>query len=132
MRKVVVALFQVPDGRYVFQRRTDDAPVNAGLLGFFGGHVEDGESLDEAIKRELGEETSLNIGELTTSYNEKFVVDREGELIEYHLYNVPIEAADFKVYEGLGAEPYDLESVSKRDDLTSSVKYVVEKLIKKG
>lgn len=128
MKRLAVTLFVLPDGRYVFQRRTKDAPVNAGLLGFFGGHVEDGESFDEAVRRETKEETSLDVDKLNFVFRETFTVEREGERAEYCLYEVAVSNINFKVYEGVRAEAYSLDEVIARSDLTSSVKYVVEKL----
>lgn len=129
MKQVVVALLKLPTGEYVFQRRTNDAPVNAGLIGFFGGHVEGGETFDEAVRRELKEETSLELEKLTISYVESFIVDREGEQVEYHLYEAPIESANFNVYEGVAAESYNLDELLQRHDLTSSVEYVARSRI---
>lgn len=129
MKQLAVVLLKLPSGEYVFQRRTD-APVNPYLLGFFGGHVDEGETNDEAVRRELDEETSLNVDELDFNHIDDFVVDREGEEVEYHLYEVLISNMDFEVYEGERAEKYTVQDALKRDDLTSSVKYTLEKLSK--
>lgn len=130
MKHVAVTLLQLPDGKFVFQRRTYDAPVNAGLLGFFGGHIEDGETSDEAVRREISEETSLNIDKLTFSHREDFVVDREGEPVKYYLYSVAISDLSFEVYEGECAEALGPREALKRNDLSSSVSYVLEKIVK--
>lgn len=127
MKQLAVVLLKLPSGEYVFQRRTNDAPVNPGLLGFFGGHIEKGEDSDEAVRRELDEETSLDVDALIFKTVEDFIVDREGEEVEYHLYEVTIETMDFEVYEGERAEKYTIEEALKRDDLTSSVRYALQK-----
>ena len=130
MKQLAVVLLKLPSGAYVFQRRTEDAPVNAGLLGFFGGHVNEGEGAIEAARRELDEETSLQIDELPFTPVDDFVVDREGEEVEYHLYEVSTESMDCEVYEGERAEKYTIQEALTRDDLTSSVKYTLEKIAK--
>ena len=130
MKQLAVALLKLPDGKLVFQQRTTDAPINAGLLGVLGGHVEQGESNLEAVRRELSEETSLDVNSLTFSYSESFTVDREGEEVEYHLYEIDVPNADFKVYEGEKAEAHDPVEAVKRSDLTSSVKYTLKKIVK--
>ena len=130
MKKVVIASFRLPDGRFVFQRRTGSAPINAGLLGHFGGHVEEGESFDEAIRRELSEETSLPIKELVIKPLDHFVVDREGKLVEYHPYDILIQDLDFEVYEGAGAEAHVADEALDRSDLTSSVRHMLETFTK--
>jgi 8-oxo-dGTP pyrophosphatase MutT (NUDIX family) len=38
------------------QKRTKDAPVAAGMFGMFGGQIEDGESAETALFREVREE----------------------------------------------------------------------------
>ncbi len=126
MKKVVIASMYLPDGRVVLQRRTLDAPINAGLLGHFGGHVETGETFDQAIRRELAEETSLPIDELAIKPLLYFVVDREGKLVEYHPYEIMINDMSFDVYEGEKAEAYTVQEALERDDLTSSVKYMLQ------
>ena len=53
IQKFTLILFKLPDGRVVLQRRTKDAPYGAGLLGIFGGWVEEGETTDECLIREI-------------------------------------------------------------------------------
>ena len=126
VKKVAIAILVLPDGRLVFQRRTADAPVNAGLLGNFGGHVETGETYDEAIRRELREETSLPINKLDFKRLDHFIAMREGKAVEYHPYEIAIDTLDFDVFEGDGAEAYIPQDMLKRDDLTSSVRHILE------
>jgi len=46
------------DGQYCLfvQKRTKDAPLAPGMFGIFGGHIEDGESPETALFREVREE----------------------------------------------------------------------------
>jgi len=48
-----------PEGRILLQRRSDD-----GTWGLPGGAVEIGETLEEAARREVGEEVGLTVGAL--------------------------------------------------------------------
>lgn len=132
MYEVAIALLQLPDHRIVLQRRDDDAPSSAGKLGFFGGHIENGESPADAIRRELKEETSLNVPALDFEYQESFgaVVDTANgqETRNYYLYEVSIEDDTFKVYEGVRSETYKVHEALGRDDLTRSAERVLKQL----
>jgi predicted dehydrogenase/8-oxo-dGTP pyrophosphatase MutT (NUDIX family) len=58
----VAALIELPDGRYLLQRR-DPLPqiFYPDHWGCFGGAIDDGETPDEALRRELREELRLDI-----------------------------------------------------------------------
>ena len=58
--KVGVCFIVEMDGGVLIDRREDD-----GSLAFTGGTIEDGESVSEALTRELYEETGLEVGALT-------------------------------------------------------------------
>lgn len=62
----VGALLHTPDGRYLMQCR-DDIPgvYMAGYWGLFGGVMENGESADDAMRRELMEELAFEPTRLT-------------------------------------------------------------------
>ena len=49
----------VKDGRILLGRRRDDCDWLAGAWDVFGGHVEEGESGEQAIARELDEELGI-------------------------------------------------------------------------
>ena len=59
-RTVVVGLVRDADGRLLIQRRPDEAMLG-GLWEFPGGKVEPGEPLAEACRREVLEETGLDV-----------------------------------------------------------------------
>lgn len=62
MRHMHIALILIEQhGGYLLQRRGDDPQIGgAGLIGFFGGKIEAGESAEAAARRELREETSFD------------------------------------------------------------------------
>lgn len=57
------SLFTLSDaeGRILLQHRTDDAPVLAGMWGFFGGGVEGVETPEQALQREAREELEIEL-----------------------------------------------------------------------
>lgn len=133
MRQISLILLTLTDGRIVFQRRTKDAPVSPGLLGLFGGKVEAGETFDEAMDRELEEETSLKVQDLNIGFVQEYTLDFKGTKVEpstFHLYWAELANADFEVYEGDGAEVYSKSEALSRSDLTPSAAYVLNNILK--
>ncbi len=132
MKKITIILFQLPDGKFVLQRRTKDASYGAGLLGIFGGWVEDGETADQCLIREIKEETSLNTDTLDIKAIADFVIPAGEDLLEarhFYLYVGNVDSLDFEVYEGEGAEAYTLSELNNRDDLTASARYTFDNII---
>ena len=54
--------------RILLVQRSSDDPTGAGTWENAGGNVETGESLEEALKREIREETGLDVKILRTAY----------------------------------------------------------------
>ena len=136
MTEVSIAQLLLPNGDLVMQRRDQNTKIAPGLLGFFGGHVEDGEAPDEAMKRELAEETSLDVTTLDiTHLVTKEVPNPENKKepkIKVHFYRTMIDSDDFKVYEGQQAETYSLPELIKRLDIAPTAKRMVAYLIVSG
>lgn len=131
-QKFTIILFKLPDGRVILQRRTKDAPYGAGLLGIFGGWVEEGESVEECLLREIGEETSLNLSELHPRPITNFVIPAGQDFDKdrhFYLYEASVKSLDFEVYEGDGAEAFTVEEIRHRNDLTGSAKYTFDSII---
>jgi ADP-ribose pyrophosphatase YjhB (NUDIX family) len=132
-QKFTIILFKLPDGKFVLQRRTKDAPYGAGLLGIFGGWVEEGEAVTECLIREIKEETSLNTDDLEIKSITDFVIPASEDFDKdrhFYLYEGLIDSLDFEVYEGDGAEAFTISEISERSDLTASAKYTVDHIIK--
>ncbi|SRR6266404_2712368 len=127
--QIAAGLFRLPDGRIVLNRRGQSAPVSPGLLAFYGGHVDEGETPAQAIKREIGEETSLNPEHLKfkflANYKVKEMLDKE-----FFLYEVNVPNDRFEVYEGDGSESYLPEHILARMDITQSVRFAFEEVVK--
>jgi len=56
MEKVAVILLRNAGGEVLLQHRTKDAPTFPDHWAFFGGHIEDGETPEQAVVREALEE----------------------------------------------------------------------------
>lgn len=62
-KKLADAIVMTKDGKLLMQQRTPDWGKSAGKLTAFGGHVEDGETPLEALKRELKEELGADVND---------------------------------------------------------------------
>lgn len=132
-QKFTIIVFKLPDGRLVLQRRTKDAPYGAGLLGLFGGWVEEGETVEECLLREIQEETSLDTARLAIKPIADFVIPASEDFAKdrhFYLYEGAVDNLDFEVYEGDGAEAFTLAELAKREDLTGSARYVFKHIYK--
>ena len=120
----------LPDGRWVMQRRTNDAPRNAGLLGLFGGGLESGETPEQAARRELSEETDLD-PTLGIKYlcDIELLDDGNGNRQICTLFRMAIPSADFKYFEGSGIEVYSTEELTLRSDLAPVPKMALKTIL---
>lgn len=86
-KKIVVALKAIilSNSKALIIRRSLDDEIGAGTWEFVGGKIEFGETLEEAIKREVMEETSLEIsvGELLYAVTFKTNPDRQVVILTY-------------------------------------------------
>lgn len=129
VKTLAVIVLKLPDGRLVLQRRTSDAPVAAGKLGFFGGHIEAGETPEQCVRRELAEETSLDVDSLAIIPKVEFQLPASVNYAQdrhFHIFESTIPQDDFEVYEGVWAESYTTEELLQRDDVSEVVIQVLK------
>ncbi len=107
------------------QRRTSDAPYALGKLGVFGGQKNNNESPDECIRRELKEETSLDIKTLNITALSDFIISKGvyPEDRRFFVYESSIPKAEFAIFEGAAIEVYGIEELKGRQDLVEAVDY---------
>lgn len=132
VQKFTLILFKLPDGRIVLQRRTKDAPYGAGLLGIFGGWVEEDETVEESLLREIDEETSLHAKTLIPKLVTDFVIKAGADFSKdrhFYLYETDIANMDFDVYEGDGAEAFTIDEIKQRKDLTGSARHTFDSVL---
>ncbi|HET7827690.1 MAG TPA: NUDIX hydrolase [Candidatus Saccharimonadales bacterium] len=125
-KNVSCCLLKLPNGKFVFQRRTKDAPVEAYKLDLFGGHIEIREGALHALRREIAEETSLDVKHIKVHRIGTFR-SQDSPPIELHSYLAHITKPDFKVFEGLREEVYGLDEVLARSDVDPHTRLILEK-----
>lgn len=125
-KDLAIICLTLPDGRLIFQRRTDDAPTSPGMLGFFGGHLEEGEDPYAAAQRELAEETSIKESAELVLWGKFTTISPEGNPRKVYVYKLAVDTADFDIFEGAGIETYQLDEVLARDDVAPNLRTILE------
>lgn len=129
--RVVSALLVDARGWLLLQERDEHALVSPGQWGLVGGHLEDGEGWEEALRRELLEETGLSAGGLELWFDE---VVQHSPKVSSHLadrwqiWAGRTDAADSDVRLGEGRQIVfvDPERIRSGDlDLSASAAYVL-------
>ncbi|MGB9705536.1 MAG: NUDIX hydrolase [Pyrobaculum sp.] len=130
---VAVAAVAVKNGEVVLVKRK--YPPNPGKWSLPGGRVELGERLEEAVLRELREETGLT-GRVVKFLQPVEYIEREGPRVNYHfiilVYLVEVEG-DASPTASDDAEDVAVVPVGKalEMDLTKTTREVLEKLLSK-
>lgn len=133
IHKVAVARLRTKDGsKYLLQRRNHKTNLFPGGLGFFGGHIEEDESPEDCIRRELEEETSLDLGEISLEPTVAMAVlpERTGgeHIVEIHVFDALVHDAGFDVNEDAQLELHTMEEALAQPDLIPTTRYVMENI----
>jgi 8-oxo-dGTP diphosphatase len=99
-RSVSVLILYDDEGRVLLQHRTKDAPIFPSHWAFFGGGVEQGESPEQAVKRESFEELRYAVNAPRLLAAQRFTYDG----IEYtkHVFVEKYDGATLILGEGQG------------------------------
>jgi len=121
----------VNSSNLVFQRRDFQTTVYPGLLTFFGGRIEEGESPLEAFHREVGEETSYSPDDLRGVHAlllHHIVTLADGRNVQASLFEATVDDQPEYVYEGSGAELHSIEAALDRTDLAEIARTLIKDL----
>ncbi len=80
-----VSFMVLCDGRLLVERRSLDARTDPGIIAIPGEHIQRGESLVEAVQRELREETGLNCDSFTLIAEKCHSTPLENQTVYYYL-----------------------------------------------
>jgi 8-oxo-dGTP diphosphatase len=75
------------NGAVLVEKRRADDDADPGKVLLPGGHVESGESLQQALRREMKEELGIRV-EKATSIRVRFYTDSKGERQRIHYFHV--------------------------------------------
>lgn len=78
---VAVKALILDSGKILLLKRSDKSKHSAGVWETVGGRLEFGETPEEAIRREIDEETSLTVDNIELLYAEPYYMDEDTEVI---------------------------------------------------
>lgn len=107
-------LLIVTDDRKLLLHHRDDKPgiPHPGCWSGFGGAVEDGETAEEALRREVLEETGLKI-EQPFFLTEALDVEGDGRLVSLFYVEGGISLPDIDLHEGAGVGVHTIASLDR-------------------
>jgi 8-oxo-dGTP diphosphatase len=102
-RRVAVVFLVDPQGRVLMQHRDSHAKVSPNQWAMPGGKIEEGETPEEAARREVWEETGLTVTTLKhyVTGTRPSVTTADG-LVEMHVYCAPTDATQDDIVLGEG------------------------------
>lgn len=121
--KLAVAIIQDSEsGRVLLQHRDDNAKNSPNKWGLFGGSIEEGESPELALKRELEEEIGVSIDPSTAQLLTEYEAEPNFYRYVFLVRSIP-ESAKITLGEGQGYEwiltdkilNYDLTWMTEKD-----------------
>lgn len=94
----VLAVIQRPDGKFLITKRAEDKPWAAGWWEVPGGSAIAGESSEEAVHREIQEETGLDVsgseGGFLFGYHRDNPDKGENYFVDVYRYEMDFEESD--------------------------------------
>jgi 8-oxo-dGTP pyrophosphatase MutT (NUDIX family) len=109
--KVAIAILSNKEGEILLQKKTSDWHWMPNAWICFGGHVDEGETSDECIVRELEEEIGIKANPKHLFYQETEIA--EGVLTEVDVYGAEVSLAEIdRVTEGSGLAFFSKEELS--------------------
>ena len=99
----VLAVIRRPDGKFLITKRAENKPWAAGWWEVPGGSAIAGESSEEAVHREIREETGLDVsgseGGFLFSYRRENPDKGENYFVDIYCYEMDFEESDVRLQE---------------------------------
>lgn len=80
-----IAFMVLKEGMLLVEKRSINARTDPGIIAIPGGHVNEGETLEEAVQRELREETGLKCDSFTLITTKNNSTPKEDQTVHYFL-----------------------------------------------
>ncbi|MFH1589506.1 MAG: NUDIX domain-containing protein [archaeon] len=112
--KLALMFFYNKEKKVLLQDRRDISKRGE-EWGFFGGHIEEGETPEQAIIREIKEELSFDLKEFKFINHFKNPVKEFDTLLDTHIFIAPLRdnLKKFKQIEGQGMKMFSFEETKK-------------------
>jgi len=88
----VTAVIRNGEGRYLVLKRRDTETAFPGMWGFPGGKVEDNDTIEEALRKEVDEETGLKLKPGKMLLKDASFVRPDGQTVKIFAYLVEAES----------------------------------------
>lgn len=106
-------IFRDDKGRVILQHRDKDAPTRPGYWSFFGGQMEEGETPEQTVRRELKEELGIELADL--KFFKRYEHQGEDGVREVFIFiaplTIPIERLKKQQREGQGLGIFTFEQL---------------------
>jgi 8-oxo-dGTP pyrophosphatase MutT (NUDIX family) len=110
-RRAAMLLIVTNDDRLLMHHRDDKPGIShPGCWAGFGGAVEEGESIDQALRREVLEETGIEVRD-PIFLTEAIDHEGDGRLVALFYVRGGITASDIELTEGAGVGVHALEDL---------------------
>ncbi len=126
--EAVGVILELPDESWAVQRRDELASTDPEGIAFFGGAIEEDQTVVQAVVAEIGEETTLE--ELSFSLHCILTI-AAGQYgmtkpFTYYVYRAFIKNANFRAKEGRGVEVHHPQQLACRTDTSVPIKLILE------
>ena len=111
VRNVAGLILYNDQNQVLLQHRSEDAPRSPGYWGFFGGGIEEGETPEQALARELVEELEYRVSAPRLVLTQKFM-HGEDENTKYIFIEKYVPGTKFTQHEGQGMGWWGFEDMS--------------------
>lgn len=135
IQKLISGAFIVKDGKFLIVKRASTEDFMAGFDEVPSGHVDEGETIDEALTREVYEETGLVISNIVTYSNSFDYTSGSGKKSRQYNFVVEVEdgaitlnPAEHSEYKWIDPKSSEFKSLNLSDETRKCIAAANKKL----